>query len=400
MLKDLTKELTKEEITLRMRKFRAKMDSNNPDWETAVFVSKVNQYYLTGTMQDGLLIVRRSGEAAYFVRRSFERALDESPFESIFPMQSYRDAVRVIGADMGKTYIETDIMTIAILERLRKYFNIREYGAVDKTILSVRAVKTAYELACTEEAGRNHSILMLDVLPTLLREGMSETDLSIALLGKMYDYGFHGSTRFQMFQTDLGIGQIGFGTSSLYPTFFDGPGGSLGLSAAVPVMGSRERKLRRGDTVFVDTGFGIKGYNSDISRVFIFGVKPTEQMTRAQRGCIAVQNRIVELLKPGAIPSDIYRTVMGELSDDFKGNFMGFGSRHVKFLGHGVGLHVDEIPVIAEGFDEPIEENMVFAIEPKKGLQDIGLVGVEDTYIITKDGAKCITGGGHDIIEV
>jgi Xaa-Pro aminopeptidase len=91
---------------------------------------------------------------------------------------------------------------------------------------------------------------------------------------------------------------------------------------------------------------------------------------------------------------------MGELSDDFKRNFMGFGNRQVKFLGHGLGLHVDELPVIAEGFDDPIEENMVFAVEPKKGLKDVGLVGAEDTYIVTKDGAKCITGGGCDIIEV
>jgi Xaa-Pro aminopeptidase len=79
---------------------------------------------------------------------------------------------------------------------------------------------------------------------------------------------------------------------------------------------------------------------------------------------------------------------------------MGFGSRQVKFLGHGIGLHFDEIPVIAERFDDPIEENMVFAIEPKKGVENVGLLGVEDTYIVEKGGARCITGGGVDIIEV
>lgn len=396
----MTRDLTKEEITLRMRNYRSKMDIKNPDWETAVFVSKINQYYLTGTMQDGLLVIKRDGETAYFVRRSYERALDESPFEAIYPMQSYKDAAKVIGADLGKTYIETEIMTVAILERFRKYFSIGAVGSLDKTILSVRAVKTAYELACTEESGRIHNKLMREAVPALLREGMSEADLAVALLSKMYEYGFHGSTRFQMFQTDLGIGQIGFGTSSLYPTFFDGPGGNLGLSAAVPMMGSRERKLKRGDTIFVDIGFGVRGYNSDISRAYIFGAKPTEEMTRVQRGCIDIQRRIAEQLKPGALPSDIYRTVMGGLSDDFKQNFMGFGSRQVRFLGHGIGLHVDEIPVIAEGFDDPIEKNMVFAIEPKRGMKEVGLLGVEDTYMITESGSKCITGGGCDIIEV
>lgn len=396
----MLRDLTKEEISLRMKNFRQKMNVRNPDWETAVIVSKINQYYLTGTMQDGLLILRRSGEAYFFVRRSYERALDESPFGGIHPMQSYKDAVKIAGGDLGITYVETEIITYAILERLRKYFSISAIGSLDKTMLFVRAVKTAYELSCTEEAGRRHRQLMRDIVPTLLREGMSETDFAVALLQKMYDLGFHGTTRFQMFQTDLGIGQIGFGTSSLYPTNFDGPGGNIGLSAAVPMMGSRERKLRRGDIVFVDIGFGIMGYNSDISQVYIFGAKPSGEMVRVQRACIEIQKKTAELLVPGARPSDIYRTVMGTLSDDFKQNFMGFGNRQVRFLGHGIGLHVDELPVIAEGFDEPIEENMVFAIEPKKGIKDVGLIGVEDTYIVMAHGAKCITGGGTDIIEV
>lgn len=396
----MARDLSREETVLRLKTFCDKMDSKNPDWDAAVFVSKINQYYLTGTMQDGLLIIRRDRQAHYFVRRSYERALDESPFESIYPMQSYKDAVKVIGANLGKTYIETEIMTVAILERFRKYFNVSGLGGLDKIILAVRAVKTPYELACIEKSGRIHEKLMYESIPALLREGMSETDFSVALLEKMYAYDFHGSTRFQMFQTDMGMGQIGFGTSSLYPTYFDGPGGNRGLSAAVPFMGSRERKLKRGDTVFVDFGFGIKGYNSDKSQVYIFGGKPTEDMIRLQRACIAIQQRIAELLVPGALPSGIYRTVMGELSDDFKYGFMGFEDRQVKFLGHGLGLHVDEPPVIAEGFDDPIEENMVFAIEPKKGMKHIGLIGVEDTYIVTPRGAKCVTGGGRDIVEL
>ena len=73
-------------------------------------------------------------------------------------------------------------------------------------------------------------------------------------------------------------------------------------------------------------------------------------------------------------------------------NFMGYRDRRVKFLGHGVGLLIDEIPVIAEGFDEPLEENMVFALEPKKGITGVGMVGIENTFVVTKDKGSCITG--------
>ena len=79
---------------------------------------------------------------------------------------------------------------------------------------------------------------------------------------------------------------------------------------------------------------------------------------------------------------------------------MGFGSRQVKFLGHGIGLNVDEYPVIAKGFKIPLQENMVFAIEPKKGIEGIGMVGTENTFIVTPDGGRCITGNNPGLILV
>jgi Xaa-Pro aminopeptidase len=79
---------------------------------------------------------------------------------------------------------------------------------------------------------------------------------------------------------------------------------------------------------------------------------------------------------------------------------MGFGNRTVKFLGHGIGLAVDELPVIARGFDEPIQEGMAFALEPKKGIAGVGMVGIENTFIVTADGSECITGAGRGLIPV
>jgi len=75
---------------------------------------------------------------------------------------------------------------------------------------------------------------------------------------------------------------------------------------------------------------------------------------------------------------------------------MGFGKRKVKFLGHGIGLQVDEMPVIAEGFNEPLKEGMVLALEPKKGIENVGMVGIENTFIVTGQGGKCITGDNPD----
>jgi Xaa-Pro aminopeptidase len=107
------------------------------------------------------------------------------------------------------------------------------------------------------------------------------------------------------------------------------------------------------------------------------------------------------MLKPGEIPSKIYETVMASVPPERQDHFMGVSPGHrVKFLGHGVGLNIDEFPVIAKGFDEPLEENMVIALEPKHAVAGTGMAGVEDTYLVTKKGGECITGGGRNIIIV
>lgn len=392
--------LTREELDTRLERFCFMMNNIHQGWDTAVILSKVNQYYLTGTMQDGLLLIKNDGKALYFVRRSFERAKDESPLDIVYPMNSYRDAAAVIGGDLGHVYLEKEIVTLAIIERLQKAFHIHTMGSLDKTMLMVRAIKSPYELHWMEKSGKAHCDFLTNVVPGILREGMSEAELVGELFDNMVKRGHHGISRFSMFQTEMVVGQVGYGESSLYPTSFDGPGGAQGMSAAVPIVGSRERKLKKGDLVFVDIGFGINGYHSDKTQVYSFGAQPSAEVMKVHRACIDVQSRLASMLEPGAIPSQVYQAVMEELSEDFKPNFMGFGKRQAKFLGHGIGLHVDEWPVLANGCHDPLQENMVLALEPKKGIAGVGMVGVEDTYIVTTDGGRCITGGGKDIIVV
>ncbi len=397
----MQKNISKAELYERLIRFRSVMTQIHPDWNTSIILSKINQYYFTGTMQDGMLVIKKEeSQLYYFVRRSCERAKDESSLAFIYSMSSYRDAAAVLGSACGSTYLETEVVTIGILDRLRRHFELGEIHSLDSVIQKVRSVKSPYELDWMRRSGKAHQELLENTVPSLLREGISEADFVADLFEKMVKGGYHGVSRFSMFQTEMVVGQVGFGENSLYPTSFDGPGGTKGMCPAVPLLGSRERKLRRGDLVFVDIGFGMNGYHSDKTQVYQFGGHLTEETIRAHRNCIEVQSRMSAILKPGAIPAEIYKIVMNELSEDFKQNFMGFGKQRVSFLGHGIGLHLNEPPVIAESFHEPLLENMVIALEPKKGISGVGTVGVEDTYIVTPDGGQCITGGGRDIIEL
>lgn len=392
-----------------MTRFRTRMDASNPDWEIAVIFSKINLYYFTGTMQDGMLIVPRDEEATFWVRRSYERALDESLFSNIEPMNSFRDAAGSMGKPdkagneskfSDAVYLETEVVPLALYQRFQKYFPFKNVKSVDTQIASVRSVKSEYELSLTKESGRIHQHVLEDLVPEMLREGMSEADLATELFSVLIKEGHHGVSRFGMFDTEMILGNVCFGESSIYPTYFNGPGGKLGLCPAVPLLGSRDRKLRKGDLVFVDVGCGVEGYHTDKTTTYMFGSSLPQYAIDIHNKCVTIQNEAAAMLKPGAIPSEIYSTIMSGLDEEFLENFMGFGDRKVKFLGHGVGLLIDEIPVIAGGFDEPLQEGMVFALEPKRGIENIGMVGIENTFIVTADGGECITGNNPGLIPV
>ena len=396
---------SKQELSDRIANLYSEMNKNQDSgWDFVFITDKINQYYFTGTIQDGVFILKSDGSYFYFVRRSIERAKSECPFSDIiYPMVSYKDIANIISENnqkVCKIYIETEIMTYAAFERMRKYFEVSNIASADRIIQKIRAVKSPYELSCMEESGRQHKIMFEDIVPALLREGMSETELTGQIYEKMVSLGYHGVTRFGKSQAEMIVGQSGFGENSVYPTNFDGPGGMRGMCPAVPIIGDRNRLLKKGDLVFIDIGYGWNGYHSDRTQVYMFGAEPPDYISNYHRKCMKIQKEVADSLKPGNIPSEIYNSATSKLDSEFLSGFMGIGNGRVKFLGHGVGLQVDEYPVIANKFDEPLLENMTIAIEPKRSIENFGIVGVEDTYVVTKNGGRCLTGGEKDIIVV
>ena len=376
------------------------MDADQPAWELAAFLGRVNQYYFTGTLQDGLLLVPRGGEPVFWVRRSFERARVESLLPDLRPMKGFREAAAAVPGARGTIHLETEVVPVALLQRFRKHFLCQEVAALDAQVSQVRAIKSAYELDILARTGAAHREILEDRVPSLLREGLSEAEFGCELFSLMVRHGHHGIARFGMFGVEVAVGQLGFGENSLYPTNFDGPGGCLGLEPASPVLGSRRRRLRRGDLVFADVGFGTQGYHTDKTMTYVFGGSLPEEAIALHRRCLDLERDLAARLKPGAIPSRSFAEVMAGLEPEFLVNFMGYGERRAAFLGHGVGLQVDEPPVIAKGFDEPLAEGMVMALEPKKGVPGVGMVGTENTFVVTPAGGRSLTGASPGLIRV
>ncbi len=389
----------KEELNARRERLVQRLNVNAAGWDTALIVNKLSVYYLTGSMQDGLLILRKDGALQYYVRKSFARAQAESPLEDIFMMRSYKDIP--LDANLGNTLLETETVPYAMLQRLQKVFTMQRVDALEPHIMAVRAVKSAFELEVMREAGKRQAAVLNQEVHKLLREGMSEADFHAELFLAMQRYGYMGSTRFGMFQCEVIGGQLGFGENCAYPSSFNGPGGMRGDNPAVPFFGDMQRKLKRGDLVFVDTGFGFMGYHTDRTQVYFFGEELPKEAERKHAACLQIQREIARRLVPGGIPSQIYADIMNDLPEGIELDcFMGPAGETVRFLGHGTGLQVDEHPVIARGFDAPLEAGMTIAVEPKYTVAGLGIVGLEDTYLVAEGGGECLTGGECGIIVV
>lgn len=400
MIQELTGRPTKQRLEDRIDRLATALSGLPGGFDTALVVGRINQYYLTGTMQDGVFALRADGSHRFFVRKSYERATMESPLDGIVKMASYRDMLADFPQDLGRTYIDTEVMPLAMLERIQKYLKPSAVLSLDRVLSGIRAVKDGDEIALIEESGRRHQKLLESTIPSLLREGMSEAELGAEVYAAMVKAGHHGMTRFSMFQLEIVVGQIGFGENSLYPTNFDGPGGMRGLHPASPVLGSRERLLKRGDLVFADVGHGFLGYHSDKTQVYSFGAEPPARAVEVHEACRGVLRKALGLIEPGALASEVYKGAMADLPASLSKHFMGYRDSGVKFLGHGIGLQIDEQPVFMAANETPLLAGMAIALEPKCGVEGVGMVGVEESYVIDGSGPRCVTGGDRPIIRV
>jgi Xaa-Pro dipeptidase len=384
------------ELESRLLAFRQAMDKAHPGWEMAAINHKIAMYYFTGTMQEGVLLIRPQ-DAILWVRRSYDRACNESHFDDIRPMHSFREAAAYYGKAPKIMYMEARRATVDWERLLRKYFAFEEIGAIDDVLQDLRMVKSKYELEMMATSGAIHETVLDVVAPEMIRGGVSEAQLAIELYSEMVMRGSHGIARFNLPMGEEVIGIAAFGKSGLVRTAFDGPGGTNGTCIAVQSIGNAFRKLKPGRLVYLDIPCGFDGYHTDKTVVYYYGdIKKDEQAQKiltAQERCLELEQEVVSMMAPGVTVESLYLRTMAKFNNVYGDGFMNGG----KFLGHSIGLVMDEAPAIAKGFKQQLQLGMVFAVEPKIALPGLGLVGTENTYVITERGAQSLTGRSHSM---
>jgi len=386
-----------QEIFSRISRLQQQLSDTALDG--AIILDRINMFYYTGTIQNGVLFIPPDRTPVFFIRRSLERAKRETPIEGLVQFGSFNELPAGLG-DYGyrvrRLGLDETSIPVSIFKKVSAAFSRTTFQDISLTLSMIRSVKSDYEIGLVREAGKRHKGLY-DEIPGMIQEDMTEWELGSAVHTKMLKLGYTGIGRLATFNDELFAGVISFGESSNFPTASVGPDGLVGLSPAFPLLGGA-RRLKRGDIIFIDTGFAYEGYFTDKTRIFALGPPPQAALD-AHKICLDIQEAVRCRLKPGAVPSQVFEEVYKAevLPRNFQDNFMGFGDNQVRFLGHGIGLVIDEFPAIAAKIDFPLKENMVIAVEPKKGLKGIGLLGVENTFLVTEQGGEKLTPGSDEI---
>lgn len=430
--------IPKQELELRLQKIKTIIHNTYPSLQGFFIFSRINIYYFTGTLAHGVLYIPLSGEPFLFVRKGLERAKEECPFPQIFAYKSYSE-IEKICADCNAEFIETaayGIETTGLTFQLATLFKNKikvltnnEVVSIDNAIRTVQSVKSEYECTKMREAGRRQALALEQILPFYLQKMLDGnfqkfslveqynkelcktypqdnhlSELNIAKLCiQIYtelDHGF--MTRMSAHGEEACFGHVACGNNLNKAHYYNGAMGFQGLHPALPCLGS-DKVWQKGEPLCVDMLFNYEGYCTDKTQTYFYGKEQDlpDIAKKAYECCFAIQELVLQQLKAGAIPEEIWFNTLKIVEKfNFIENFMGYNQNSVPFLGHGIGLTIDQFPVLAKGFKDPLENSMFIACEPKIGIPGFGMIGIENTFELINNTVKNITFNQDGIIFI
>ncbi len=380
----------KEELEVRCDRLQTCLQESGIDG--ALLCENMDLFYFSGSMQRGFLYIPATGEPIYMVQRSFPRGKEESALKNIIPIKSSRELPSVLkkyGFNPARIGLELDVLPVTLFKRLQKNFPEVEMLDVSFQIRKVRMVKTLYEINLFREMAVITD-KMYSKIPSFLAEGMTEIELASRLEAFLRNQGHQGLGRMRGFNQEMFFGHLFSGSNAAKLTFLESPTGGAGLSPANP-QSAGCKAIQLGEPIMVDYGGAKNGYVIDMARCFAIGNLPTK-FQESHQVALDVQEIVMQKASPGENCAELYDLALKEVKKSgLARNFMGYGDEQVKFIGHGLGLEYDEFPYIAKGSNFILEVGMVIALEPKFLFPGEGAVGVENTWLITSQGAEKLT---------
>ena len=391
MLSNDYERVPETEIHSRIEKLQRWLESEALDG--AFLFQHVDIYYFSGTLQRSILFIPASGQPLLMVIKSLQRAQNESPLEQVLPLKG-RNALPPILSDFNFTRLkrvglELDVLPAGHYLWFRKTFPHVDIVDISTGLRGLRMIKSAYEI---DQIRRSAAITDkgYQAIRGLIREGMSELELDGLLFSIGRKHGHLGLMRIRGWNQEMMNAHVFTGPEGAAVSCCETPGNGMGISPALP-QGAGFGRVTRNQPIYIDYGVNFNGYHSDQTRTLIIGdLDPT--LTRAHACAKEILDVLEGQVRPGMACREIYQQAKAiATKQGIADHFMGHGEGQVRFLGHGLGLEIDEFPVIAPKFDMPVEEGMVFALEPKFSFPGMGIVGIEDDYLVTAKGLERLT---------
>ncbi len=351
-----------------------------------------NLLYLTGRVFAGYIMLVPGEEPTYYIKRPLE--LTGSGVKYI---RKPEDIAGDFPGGIDRLGLELGQLTWADAERLKKALGANEAVNITPAIMNARAVKTPLEIALLEEDGIKQTAVY-EQIPRLFRTGMTDIELQAAIEYSLRLHGCLGIFRVNG-PMELHMGSVLTGDNADAPSPYDFAMGGQGISPALPVGASGE-EIKPGAVVMVDMNGCFNGYMTDMTRMYVNAQSAADlnpKVLNAWRCSQTICRRLAEAGRPGVEAKALYELAV-EIAREFKleNYFMGH-RQHAGFVGHGIGITVNEQPVLAPRSKAVLVENNVIAIEPKFVIPGFGAIGIENTYVVTPAGLRQITNAPEEI---
>ena len=389
--------MTGENITndLLIRRQYVQQALRKSGMDGVMLTTDVNIFYLTGCVFNGYYYLPVDDEPVSFVKRPVDLT-----GERVFPIrkpEQLPELFRSLGWPLPqRILLETDVVSYNEWLRLQNIFHFSSIDNASPWMRRLRMRKTPWEIEQIRLSSALHATVYAQI-PSCYRPGMTDLLFQIAIEQQMRLHGSRGVFRAFGFN-DIFMGSVLAGDNADKPSPFDFALGGGGQTAFCPV-GANGTVLKEGMTVMVDMAGNFTDYLSDMTRVFSIGAL-SAFACRAHQVALDIQSAIEAFAKPGVACADLYKLSCSIVEKaGLTAYFMGT-KQQAKFVGHGIGLEINEPPVFTPRSNEILEVNTTFAIEPKFVIPQVGAVGIENSYLVTETGVEKLTLLDESIIQL
>lgn len=356
----------------------------------------VNLYYTTGRIYSGYFYLPVEGEPWFFVKRP--NSFSGNHIQYIRKPEQMAEQFAECGIPLPeKLLLEADELTYNDYVRLKTIFNPKETANATTFMRALREIKTPYEINLFRISAEKHAAVYAEI-PECFRPGMTDLELQYEIEKRMRVHGSLGLFRAFGANMDIFMGSILAGANAETPSPFDFALGGGGMDPSCP-LGANGTVLKEGTAIMVDMAGNYTAYMTDMTRVFSVGKLP-EAAYHAHQTALHIQNEIEMKVKPGTICSELYAIAIGIAEKEGLSPYFMGTEQQAKFVGHGIGIQINELPVLTPRSKEQLQPNMVFALEPKFVIPEVGAVGIENSFLVTENGLEKLTHFPEDIIEL